>query len=98
MVLELGGSNYNTVDFWKGKIQSHHGPYETATQNHILTHKFLSNPLSIVLELQQGSCSIKEYMEEFYRLGARTRLVEDESQQVARYIGVYMRESRKNYK
>ncbi|KAL5568451.1 hypothetical protein UlMin_025026 [Ulmus minor] len=59
----------------------------------LLRNRFLPTNYSQTLYLQclnckQGTRSIKEYTEEFYRLGARTRLVEDESQQVARYIGI----------
>lgn len=58
----------------------------------LLRTRFLPTNFSQTLYLQclnckQGSRTIKEYTEEFYRLGARANLVEDESQQVARFIG-----------
>ena len=58
----------------------------------LLRNRFLPTNFSQTLYLQclnykQGSQSIKEYTEEFYRLGIRRRLVEDKSQQVALYIG-----------
>ena len=39
------------------------------------------------LNYKKGSKSIKEYTEEFYRLGAMTNFVKDKTQQVARFIG-----------
>ena len=58
----------------------------------MLRTRFLPTNFAQTLYLQclnckQGSRSIKDYTEEFYRLGARTNLVEDETQQVARFIG-----------
>ncbi|KAK0576545.1 hypothetical protein LWI29_019351 [Acer saccharum] len=60
--------------------------------NQMLRTRFLPTNFSQTLYLQclgckQGTRSIKEYTEEFYPLGARASLVEDESQQVARFIG-----------
>ncbi|KAL5577095.1 hypothetical protein UlMin_018794 [Ulmus minor] len=54
------------------------------------TH-FLPTNFSQTLYLQclgckQGNRFIKDYTKEFYRLGARANLVEDENQQVARFI------------
>ena len=58
----------------------------------LLRTRFLPTNFSQTLYLQcinckQGSRTVKEYTEEFYRLAAHTRLIEDESQQVARFIG-----------
>ncbi|KAL5566686.1 hypothetical protein UlMin_029850 [Ulmus minor] len=58
----------------------------------MLRTRFLPTNFSQTLYLQclgckQGNRSIKDYTEEFYRLGARVNLVEDENQQVARFIG-----------
>ncbi|KAL5577583.1 hypothetical protein UlMin_019282 [Ulmus minor] len=58
----------------------------------MLRTRFLPTNFSQTLYLQclgckQGNRSIKDYTEEFYRLGARANLVEDENQQVARFIG-----------
>ncbi|KAK0584578.1 hypothetical protein LWI29_015447 [Acer saccharum] len=39
------------------------------------------------LNCKQGTRSVKEYTEDFYHLGARNNVIENETQQIARYIG-----------